>query len=316
MKKRLTDWMDDLPMQYLDELEQSEQKLQKRKKTAHAQGFWQKGYRKSCAAAAGCAALLAVILNWEPLAAKANEIFLKSRIYHNAPETFLEGDVKVLNIAIPEDMERISSEVSLIGHGDGRKEDDESWQETGLRKIYSSLEELQKDLNVSVIPEKLSEMVGDELWFTYYDTSREKEAIIDMKLNTKKQAEPVYLEINMLLEEETSDALQNEAFLIDMGGIPFGGGGIQEEKELAGGKIYTFSHPNMPHYQFILEEEENPLYDARILYHRAQKLLTPGYDQEAVFFVNGMRYYLFGIENEEIAEELAEVFLEACQKDF
>lgn len=267
-------------------------------------------YRKSWAAAICCAALLAVLLNWEPLAAKANEIFLKSRVYYKDPETFLEGDMKILDISIPEDMERISSEVSLIGYKAERRVDDGSWQETGLRKTYGSLEELQKDLNVSLVPEELSELVGDELWFTYYDTSREKEAIIDMKLNTKEQEEPVYLEINIILEEGTGDDLQHEGSFVDIGAIPAGASGILREKELAGGKIYMFSHPKMPHYQSVLEEAENPPYDGRILYHRAQKLLTPGYDQEAVFFLNGMRYYLFGVETEEIAEELANAFLE------
>lgn len=290
MKKRLTDWMDDLPVQYLDELEQAGQK---------------KGCYRGYAAAACFAALLAVMLNWEPLAAKANEIFLKSRIFYNGPEEYVDGTMEVPELVLPDDMERICSQVAVWKAEEGKERmirETGGYQETGLRKVYGSLEELQEDLQLCIIPEELNGLAGKELWFTYYDTSRDKEAIVDMSLNIPEQDEPVYLEVNMVL------GTKKERPFVDIGKVYDGGfGGIK--KELDNGKTYLVYSYKGPHYQMITETTDDPSENISI-YHQAQKMMTPEYREQAVFFLNGMRYCLFGIETEEIAEGLVNVFLE------
>lgn len=313
MKKRLTDWMDELPVQYLDEIDAAEKARGKNKKTAYGQRFWMQKSRRGWAAAACCAALLAAVLNWEPLILKANEIFLKSRVYYNDLETFFDGEMKALDISIPEDMEPVYSQVSIwsfkehIFQGDTK----ERYQKTGLRKVYDSMDELQEELGMSVLPEEMKGLAGEALWFTYYDTSRDKEAIIDMRLNVSGQEEPVYLEINMLLETKKEHDRTSEPLFVDIGIVMSGISSAENERKTKSGKTYLTFRSRRPHYQLIGDDAEDDPDASVTVYHQAQKMLTPGYEQEVLFFMDGMRYYLYGIETEEIAEELADAFLEA-----
>lgn len=301
MKKRMTDWMDELPIKYLDEIDEAEEKREKTQNTVKEQRLWKKRFQSGWAAAACCAVLLAAALNWEPLMLKAKEIFLKSRIYYDDSETFFDGEMKVQDIALPKDMERIWSQVSI--------ETKQGYQETGLRKVYGSVRELEEDLGLSVIPEELEDLAAEELWFTYYDTSRDKEAIIDMKLNVSGQEEPVYLEINMVLEtKEEQDGEYGEAFA-DIGIVMSEISSRENERKTEDGKPYLTISSHRPHYQLIGEDTEDDSEEAVLIYHQAQKMLTPGYEHEALFFLNGMRYYLYGIETEEITEDLADAFL-------
>lgn len=177
------------------------------------------------------------------------------------------------------------------------------------RLMEEPLQELEEDLGLSVIPEDLEDLAAEELWFTYYDTSRDKEAIIDMKLNVSGQEEPVYLEINMVLEtKEEQDGEYGEAFA-DIGIVMSEISSRENERKTEDGKPYLTISSHRPHYQLIGEDTEDDSEEAVLIYHQAQKMLTPGYEHEALFFLNGMRYYLYGIETEEITEDLADAFL-------
>lgn len=310
MKKRLTDWMDGLPVEYLDELDRIEKERKKSRKAVSEPGSWKKRHGIGGVFAACFMLLLALAVNWEPLILKANEIFWKSRIYYDDLETFFDGDMKTPDISIPKDMERISSQVAIWTF-DGtvfREETRSGYQETGLRKVYSSLGELQEDLGLSVLPKELEELAGEELWFTYYDTSRDKEAIIDMKLHLSEQEEPVYLEINMILE--TKKERESEKPLVDIGIVMSDISSVENERRTKSGKPYLTFCSRRPHYQLIGDDAEDDPDAEVVIYHQAQKMLTPGYEQEVLFFENGMRYYLYGIETEETAKELADAFLE------
>lgn len=312
MKKRMTDWMDELPIKYLDEIDGAEEKREKSKNAVKEQRFWKRRPWGGWAAAACCAVLLAAALNWEPLVLKANEIFLKSRIYYDDSETFFDGEMKDPDISLPEDMERICSQVSIWYFKENifQGETKSGYQETGLRKVYGSIQELEEDLGLSVIPEELEDLVGEELWFTYYDTSRDKEAIIDMKLNTGEQEEPVYLEINMILETKKEHDREYEEAFADIGIVMSEISGRENERKTEDGKTYLSFCSHRPHYQLIGDDAEDNPDEAIVIYHQAQKMLTPGYEHEALLFLNGMRYYLYGIETEEIVEELADAFSE------
>lgn len=298
MKERVTNWMDNLPITYLDEIDRAERLRRERTKTARGQSLWKKGCRRGWAAAACCAVLLGVVMNREPLMLKANELFLKARIYLDGPETFFDGEMKPVALTLPGDMERIWSQTER----ENAHTSTQSYEETGLRKIYHSLGALQEELGISVLSEELQDLAGEELWLTYYDTSADKEAIIDMELRISGQEEPAYLEINLILGEK-------ESSYVDIG-IPMSQiSSAENVRTTESKKTYLSFSSRRPHYQMLSAEEETTD-EAFLIYHQARKMLTPGYDREALFFRNGMRYYLYGIETEETAEALAEMFLD------
>lgn len=239
------------------------------------------------------AIILVFALFWEPIETLARQLFFPAEDVVTGKEGIQKvniGEMAVTQLQKPENMKPVHADTVEAGQCYFES------QLVGNRKQYESLSDMEKETGVSFLHSKELEEEPFSSSLCIYDQQGLSVAIVDAKFfygNEEKAS--IFMEVVMELENASEDyqyAVNQES---DYQGIYQRGDGLFDAMILKNQKVKSLSW-----WKEIPSEKG----DSVTFFEHPFRYHAPIDTYGAVFYCEGMRYYIYGAESTEILEEI------------